>query len=139
MYILHYYQSLIFLIIRYRGASPIQYTILNDDKECGVSIIEISPLSFDSGKILYQNKRTVPKHSNYDQLCSQLAVLGGENLQTVVENLDEFRKNSIEQNMDLISYAPKFQTSDAEVRWDESNAEEIYRKFRAIGSKVSDC
>jgi methionyl-tRNA formyltransferase len=68
-----------------------------------------------------------------------LAGIGGEKLQTVVENLCEFRKSSIDQNIDLISYAPKFQTSDAEVRWDNSTAEEIYRKFRAIGSKVCDC
>lgn len=43
------------LLPKYRGSSPIQYSILNKDKETGVSIIELSPISFDSGKILRQS------------------------------------------------------------------------------------
>ena len=40
------------LLPKYRGACPIQYTILGGEKEAGVSVIEISKGKFDAGKIL---------------------------------------------------------------------------------------
>lgn len=41
------------LLPKYRGSCPIQHTILNKDKEAGVSIIEISKNKFDAGAIHY--------------------------------------------------------------------------------------
>jgi methionyl-tRNA formyltransferase len=40
------------LLPKYRGSCPIQYSILNNDQETGVSIIEISKNKFDSGRLL---------------------------------------------------------------------------------------
>jgi methionyl-tRNA formyltransferase len=42
------------LLPKYRGACPIQHAILNNEKETGVSIIEISRGVFDAGPIYYQ-------------------------------------------------------------------------------------
>jgi methionyl-tRNA formyltransferase len=41
---------------RYRGAAPIYHAMLNDEKETGVSVIELDPDRFDAGKILLQKK-----------------------------------------------------------------------------------
>jgi len=41
------------LLPKYRGASPIYYALLNNDKESGISFTDISQQSFDKGKILY--------------------------------------------------------------------------------------
>lgn len=40
--------------VRYRGASPIQYAILNNDKITGITIQELHHEIFDAGKILRQ-------------------------------------------------------------------------------------
>jgi len=40
------------LLPKYRGASPLQYALLNGDVESGVSFIEISKNKFDAGKIV---------------------------------------------------------------------------------------
>jgi len=40
------------LLPKYRGACPIQHAILNEEKETGVSIVEISKNKFDAGSIL---------------------------------------------------------------------------------------
>ena len=42
------------LLPKYRGACPIQHAILNQEKETGVSVIEISKRKFDAGDILSQ-------------------------------------------------------------------------------------
>ena len=44
------------LLPKYRGASPLQYALLNGDKETGTSIIEISKLQFDAGRVVEQVK-----------------------------------------------------------------------------------
>ena len=44
------------LLPKYRGACPIQYTILGADTEAGVSVIEISKGKFDAGKVLLQKR-----------------------------------------------------------------------------------
>ena len=40
------------LLPKYRGASPIYHTLLNGDKQSGVSFVEISKDKFDAGNIL---------------------------------------------------------------------------------------
>jgi methionyl-tRNA formyltransferase len=40
------------LIPKYRGGAPIQHALLNNEKETGVSFLEISPKKFDAGRIL---------------------------------------------------------------------------------------
>ena len=64
------------LLPRYRGASPIQYTLLNGDEEAGVSILEISKGKFDAGKIYIQEKIPVQPTIRYNELGLELAVLG---------------------------------------------------------------
>lgn len=44
------------LLPRYRGASPIQYTIINGDREMGVSVQELSKGKFDRGRLLGQKR-----------------------------------------------------------------------------------
>jgi methionyl-tRNA formyltransferase len=41
------------LLPKYRGSCPIQHAILNNERETGVSVIEISKNKFDAGAILY--------------------------------------------------------------------------------------
>ncbi|KAI8831724.1 formyl transferase, partial [Chytridium lagenaria] len=44
------------LLPRYRGAAPLQHTILNRDKEAGVSIMDLDEEKFDAGRILHQTR-----------------------------------------------------------------------------------
>ena len=47
------------LLPKYRGAAPIYHTILNDEKETGVSIIDVHPKTIDGGDILLQKKMVI--------------------------------------------------------------------------------
>src|SRR3954468_4170015 len=44
------------LLPKYRGSSPVQHTIINDDQETGVTVQELHDKKFDAGKILVQKK-----------------------------------------------------------------------------------
>ena len=54
------------LLPKYRGSCPIQHTILNKDRETGVSIIEISKNKFDAGSIYYQARVEIDEHTRFD-------------------------------------------------------------------------
>ena len=41
---------------RYRGASPLQYALMNGDRTTGMTVLEISPLAWDAGRILLQRE-----------------------------------------------------------------------------------
>lgn len=64
------------LLPRYRGASPIQYALLNGDAETGITIVEISKGKFDAGKIFIQEKLQIAPTIRYEELALELAVLG---------------------------------------------------------------
>ena len=64
------------LLPKYRGASPIQYALLNGDAVTGVSIIEISKLKFDAGAILTKDEYSIKENDNYEKLALNLADIG---------------------------------------------------------------
>lgn len=61
------------LLPAYRGASPIQYALLNNDKRTGTSIIEISKGKFDAGSIVYQQELDIDPNARYAELSQELA------------------------------------------------------------------
>ncbi|KAJ3315890.1 hypothetical protein HDV04_000097 [Boothiomyces sp. JEL0838] len=113
------------LLPKYRGAAPIQHAIMNQDRETGVSIIELSPKSFDSGKILKQTKIL------HDTLADQ----GGKDLVDTIINLQQYQANAAVQDELLVSKAPKIKTEDA-LFTPENGIASVYAKYRAIGDKV---
>jgi len=52
----------------YKGAAPIQYTLLNGDSMTGTSIMEISPKKFDDGKIILQERVPIAPDDTYSTL-----------------------------------------------------------------------
>ncbi|HHD92525.1 MAG TPA: methionyl-tRNA formyltransferase, partial [Candidatus Portnoybacteria bacterium] len=62
------------LLPKYRGASPIQFTLLNGEKETGVSIIQITS-KVDAGAIISQEKIIIDPEDDYSSLQNKLAQL----------------------------------------------------------------
>lgn len=96
MHILHYYQSMYetdkyFDCYRYRGAAPIQSTIMNGDNETGVSIIDLASKEFDAGNIWYQERHFINPYPDFGHLEEELAILSGDSILRVVDNFNTFR------------------------------------------------
>ncbi len=127
------------MLPKYRGASPIQYTILNKDQEAGVSIIDLSPDEFDGGKILHQRAVNLKEEGMYrahfDQMRDFLAQKGAQDLIKVVQNLRHYKQHANSQT-GIVSKAPKFTVEDEQVSWNDMDAETIYTRKRALGKPL---
>lgn len=79
------------LLPDYRGAAPINYAIINGEKESGVTTFFINE-KIDEGNILLQAKTPIEKDENAGMLHDRLMEIGGK---LVVETLDQLASNSI--------------------------------------------
>ena len=78
------------LLPKWRGAAPIQRSIMNLDKETGISIMKIIP-KLDAGPIMLKSKIKITKNLNYEDLSKKLSNLGAE---TILKSLDLIESNS---------------------------------------------
>ncbi|KAI8929834.1 formyl transferase [Entophlyctis helioformis] len=124
------------LLPRYRGASPIQYTILNGDKTTGVSIIELSTTSFDSGRVLKQSTMDVPRNIYYDSLHKSLSEQGARDLAETLMDLEYYQKHGWAQDESLVTHAPRFDKRAAHINWAHQTKEQVFALHRAIGSRI---
>ncbi|KAI9361223.1 formyl transferase [Zopfochytrium polystomum] len=124
------------LLPKYRGAAPIQHTILNGETETGVSIIELHEKEFDAGRILKQTKVPISPYVFYKDLHDQLADVGSADLVSVVHDILNGKVTAVAQEGTEVSHAPKIKKSLAEISWETMTREHIYRLHRAIGYKI---
>ncbi|PVV03850.1 hypothetical protein BB560_001660 [Smittium megazygosporum] len=124
------------LLPKYRGASPIQYTILNNDKIGGVSIQKIHPKVMDAGDILAQRTIEIPKNIFRVELENMLADLGGKLLIDTLQNYSGYQKSAIEQDSSKALYASKIEKSFSKINWEKDTSSKIYDKHRAFGDRI---
>lgn len=114
------------LLPRWRGAAPIQHTILAGDQETGVSIMQLDE-GLDSGPILKQEKLPIEKNDNYEVLHEKLAKLGSHLLLDVLSRIEKYIP--IKQNNNDACYADKVE--DYKI-YASDTCEIAYRKIRAF-------
>ena len=116
---------------KYRGSSPIQYAILNGDKEIGISIIKISS-KIDSGNILYQTNLAISDNENFGDIYYKSSVIGADNL---IKTINLLNKNiayrGIIQDDSNATYAKKLFAKDFKINWNKTSLE-IYNQIRAF-------
>ena len=114
------------LLPRWRGASPIQSTILAGDENIGVSLIRMDQ-GLDSGNILMQRVVPIYREDNYTTLYDKLAVLGAQMLVELLENLDNTTEKPQDKN--LVTYCNKVHRVTINARED---VQYIARQVRAL-------
>ncbi len=118
------------LLPKWRGAAPIQRSILNDDKETGICIMKVEE-KLDAGPIIKFKKIKIKSNDNAGSLYQKMILVG---LPLLVEAIKEImKKNYILtfQKEYLSTYAKKVKKSETRIRWEE-NAKEINLKVRAF-------
>ena len=114
------------LLPKYRGASPIQKSILNNDQYSGVTSI-IMEKSLDSGDILGYSYYKMSKEINSEQLFKKLSLLAS---QLTIDTINNFHRiNRKKQNKTNISYCHKIIKNDGLINF--NNAHEVYQKYKA--------
>ncbi|MDG7056819.1 MAG: methionyl-tRNA formyltransferase [Wolbachia endosymbiont of Penenirmus auritus] len=118
------------LLPRWRGAAPIQHTILAGDQETGVSIMQLNE-GLDSGPILKQKKFLIEKNDNYKTLHDKLSALGSNLLMEVLNEIE--KQVPLEQNDDNACYADKVENYKI---YASDTCEVAYRKVKAFYPKA---
>lgn len=119
------------ILPKYRGAAPIQHTIMNRDKKAGVSVIELSPSAFDVGRIYKQKAMEVGDLVDYQELEELLGVVGAEELADVVENIEHYDRIAFEQKGEA-SRAPKINRRMAGIDLAGFDSLRIHALYRGI-------
>ncbi|MCF7765476.1 MAG: methionyl-tRNA formyltransferase [Verrucomicrobia bacterium] len=118
------------LLPRYRGASPIQWAILNGDAESGVTIMQMDA-GMDTGDILTQESTPIEESDTAQTLHDRLAAIGGTLLVRTIQGLLEGSVHPRKQDGSLATHASKIAKSDGLVDWSQS-AVAIRNRVRAF-------
>lgn len=118
------------LLPKWRGAAPINHTIMAGDHETGVDIIKMD-IGVDSGNIIAEEKFMLNGDENYSDLAEKLSKLGAELLVKTLKKLKNGEVVETKQNNALASYAKKIEKPDCQVNW-QNSAKEIEQKIRAL-------
>ena len=120
------------LLPKYRGGAPINWAIINGEKQTGISIITLAE-KMDAGKILAQEKTEILPDETAAQLHNRLAQMAAPLL---LETIDKIADGSIvytEQDHPRATPAPRLKKSDGFIDFNEP-AELLQRKIRGLWS-----
>ena len=118
------------LLPKWRGAAPIQRSIMNLEKETGISIMRIGE-KLDTGPVCNSYKIEITAEDNSETISEKLSTLAAEKIS---DNIDEILEDKIEfkeQNHNEASYAAKIEKTEGQIEWSET-AENIIGKINGL-------
>ncbi len=123
------------LLPQYRGAAPINWAIINGEKETGITTFKLQH-EIDTGNILLQEKISIGEKETAGELHDKLKLLGAKVLVKTIQqieggNLKEQPQSEIRNPKSEIKHAPKIFTETCKIDWNK-NADEIYNLIRGL-------
>ena len=115
------------ILPQYRGASPIQQTLLNGDSETGVTAMLMEE-GLDTGAILKIEKISVPEDEMVEDLFDRLTTVATTLTLDVLKNFNSYR--AVAQDDAAATHCKKITKADGEVEFD--NALTLFNKYRAF-------
>lgn len=118
------------LLPQYRGSAPIQWAILNGDKETGVTTMYLDE-GMDSGDIILQTKTKINKDETSGELWNRLSKIGADLLIKTLEKIEDKTAPRIKQEGEF-TLAPMLEKSQAKIDWENKTAQEIKNLVRGL-------
>lgn len=118
------------LLPKWRGAAPIQRSIMNNDSETGISFMRIEE-GLDTGPYMKKIKVKIDQHTNSRTLSKKLSKIGAENIINCIQLIENNEAQFISQNNDLATYAKKIEKSESKINWDD-DAKKILLKINGL-------
>ena len=118
------------LLPKWRGAAPIQRSIMNLDQETGISIMRIAE-KLDTGPVCNNYKIQLNENLNALEISEKLSNLAAEKILDNVDDILEDKANFVEQDHVNATYASKIQKTEGQINWDE-NAKKIIGKINGL-------
>ena len=118
------------LLPKWRGAAPIQRSIINLEKETGISIMKIND-KLDSGPVSNRYKINIDRNENAKEISDKLSNLAAEKILENIDDILEDKAEFVEQDHSKASYAKKIDKSEGKIPWDEK-ASKILGKINGL-------
>ena len=118
------------LLPKWRGAAPIQRSIMNLEKETGVSIMKIVE-KLDSGPVCSSFKINIKTDDSSETIAEKLSALASEKILDIVDEVLESKIEFQEQNHNEATYAAKIEKTEGQINWSET-AENIIGKINGL-------
>ena len=118
------------LLPKWRGAAPIQRSIMNLEKETGISIMKIGE-KLDTGPVCNSYKINIMTDDNAETISEKLSALAAEK---ILDNIDYILEDKMEfkqQNHNEATYATKIEKTEGQIDWSEA-AESIIGKINGL-------
>jgi methionyl-tRNA formyltransferase len=106
------------ILPKYRGAAPIQRSIMNLDGETGISIMKMND-ELDSGPISNIYKIKLDKTNNASEVSEKLSLLAAEKILDNIDDIMEDKSNFIDQIHEKATYAKKIQKNEGKINWND--------------------
>ena len=118
------------LLPKWRGAAPIQRSIMNLDNETGISIMKIVE-KLDSGPVCNIYKVELNDNENTQDVSAKLSFLAAEKILDNIDNILKDKAKFIEQDHSKATYAKKIDKKEGQINWN-SRAKEIIGKINGL-------
>lgn len=110
------------LLPKFRGAAPINWAVLNNEKQTGISVITLAD-RMDAGEVLGRASTPIDPHETAGELHDRLAIMGQD---VVLDTLERHQAGTLEpqkQDENLATQAPKLSRADGIVNFDQPATE----------------
>jgi len=118
------------LLPRYRGAAPINWAVINGDKETGVTTFFIEK-DIDTGNIIFQEKLSISDKDTAGNIHDKLMHIGSELVCKTIDAIESNKAPNSPQLNETATHAPKIFKADCKVNWEE-NSVVIHNKIRGL-------
>jgi len=115
---------------KYRGAAPIQWALINGEKETGLTTFKLAE-KVDTGNIYLQEKVEIFPTDNFETLHDRMSLLGAELVLKTVDLIESGNYELKQQDDSLASPAPKITKEICLIDWNKP-AEEIHNRVRGL-------
>ena len=118
------------ILPKWRGAAPIQRSIINLDQETGISIMKINE-ELDSGPVSNIYKIKLDQNLNAQEVSEKLSLLAADKIIENVEDILEGQSKFIDQDHSKATYAKKILKSEGQINWND-DASKIIGKVNGL-------
>lgn len=122
------------LLPQYRGAAPINWAIINGEKETGITTFFLQH-EIDTGKVIHQEKVDITEEDNAETLHDKLMMLGAELVKKTVDDIINDKVQPVEQSQmadeSQLKPAPKIFKETCKINWDDT-VDNVYNFVRGL-------
>lgn len=119
------------LLPKYRGAAPINWAIINGEKETGITIMEMEE-GLDTGDMIIKESIDISSEDDYFSIHDKLSIIGSHLIVKAIEDIKDGNASKVPQDHSLSSYAPMIYRDTGKIVWNRP-CRDIINLVRGIG------